>query len=494
MDDLNELLNTCEREQLHLSGAIQPHGVLLRIDAAAAITHASANSGAALGVEAPELLGLRATDIVAGIGAVIGADGAADGDRVALYGERLGDSQRVLDIALAKTPGGWLVELYDAAERGTARTALRAVPAFYRMRKQGVVALCEQIVDAVQRETGYEKVMAYRFHEDWSGEVLAEVSSNPNLDRYLGQRFPASDIPKIARDLYVKNPSRLIADVAAGSVPVIGRDAQPPDLTYSELRSVSPVHLQYLRNMQVGGSCSFAIVVRGELWGLVACHNAAPRSVPLWNRGRCVDYVKELAFAIATHETDQKMRFIDRIDAAIDKLLDGFGGGGDLAAALEKQSDQLLALVGATGGALVIDGRCERYGVAPGEREILNIVEMNAAEGLFVTDHLAGVFPAYDSLAKVASGALVVHAPRRSRSAGSGPKFAWFRAEEPQTIVWAGDPRKSVEIHDGERRISPRTSFASWTQMMEGRSKRWTPQDLIAAHKFRSSILRWAKP
>jgi light-regulated signal transduction histidine kinase (bacteriophytochrome) len=151
----------------------------------------------------------------------------------------------------------------------------------------------------------------------------------------------------------------------------------------------------------------------------------------------------------------------------------------------------VLALVDATGGALIAGDRFVSIGRTPGENQVRNIAELNVTEGLFATDHLSGVFPGYEALNPLASGALVVHAPAR-RPGGVAPRFAWFRPEERRTIVWAGDPQKSVEIEHGAPKISPRRSFAQWTESMEGRSRPWTAQDLIAAQKFRSAILRWA--
>jgi light-regulated signal transduction histidine kinase (bacteriophytochrome) len=490
-EPLSDLLRSCEREQLHLSGAIQPHGALLGVDANGEITHASANTEQFLGVAPRQLLGSPIATLCGAVAPLAHSVDAPPGERLSLLGERVG--ARACDVVATRTASGCLVEAYEAVPGKGGEAASARAPAFYKERRLGITALCEQIVAAVHRDTGFEKVMAYRFHDDWSGEVVAEINVNPKLDSYLGQRFPASDIPKNARDLYVKNASRSISNVTAASVPIAARDGAGLDLTYSELRSVSPVHLEYLANMGVGASCSFSIVVHGELWGLVACHNETARTVSLWHRNRCADYAKELAFALATYETDQKIRFIDRIDGEIERLLEGVTRAADLPLVLEQRRERLLDLVGATGAALVLDGVCTRFGAAPAEREILNIVEINAAEGLFVTDHLAGVFPTYDTLARVASGALVVHSPWRSRLEETGPRFAWFRPEELRTIVWAGDPRKSVELRGGEQRISPRTSFASWTEQMTGRGKRWTSQDLIAAQRFRSALLRWTR-
>jgi chemotaxis family two-component system sensor kinase Cph1 len=487
--DLDELLKTCEREQLHLSGAIQPHGVLLHVSKHRSISHVSANCAETLGGAPDEVLGRplsqflpRVADALAGV--------AGEGARLAIYGERLPvDDTRTCDIAVAAGRDGWLVEMYPSDARPHAR--LQAFPHFYQRRKDGIEALCEEAVAAVMRETGFDKVMAYRFREDWAGEVVAEVSNDPSLDAYLGQRFPASDIPKIARDLYVRNPSRSIADVRAPTVPIVARDGDILDLTYSELRSVSPVHLRYLENMRVGASCSFAIVIRGELWGLIACHHATPRTVSLWSRNRSVECVKELAFALVAYETDRKIRFIDRIDSDIESLLGRLRAAPSLAEAIPRNSAAVLDLVGATGAALVAGETFVAIGEAPREDEVRNISEMNVTTGLFATDHLSGVFPGYSALNSVASGALVVHAHARGPS-DAAPRFAWFRPEERRTIVWAGDPAKALETANGEARIAPRRSFARWTESMEGHSRPWSSQDLIAAQKFRSAILRWS--
>lgn len=486
--DLNELLKGCEREQLHLSGAIQAHGVLLHVSRHRSISHASANCAEAFGVPPEGVLGRPVAEVLPRVADALSRV-AGEGARLAIYSERApqGGAQD-FDIAVAAGRDGWLVEIYPADSRPNGR--IQAFPHFYQRRKDGIEALCEEAVAAVMRETGFDKVMAYRFREDWTGEVIAEASNDPSLDAYLGQRFPASDIPAIARDLYVRNPSRLIADVHAPTVPIVSRDGDLLDLTYSDLRSVSPVHLRYLENMRVRSSCSFAIVIRGELWGLIACHHSTPRALSLWSRDRTVECVKELAFALVSYETDRKIRFIDRIDAEVETLLDRLTAAPSLAAGMPANAAAILALVGATGAALVAGDTFVAIGDAPGENEVRNISEMNVTTGLFATDHLAEVFPGYAALNAIASGALVVHAHARGPS-DTAPRFAWFRPEERRTIVWAGDPAKSVETNNGESRIAPRRSFARWTESMEGRSRPWSSQDLIAAQKFRGAILRW---
>jgi chemotaxis family two-component system sensor kinase Cph1 len=250
------------------------------------------------------------------------------------------------------------------------------------------------------------------------------------------------------------------------------------------------VHLRYLENMRVGASCSFAILVRGALWGLIACHHATPRTVSLWSRNRSVECVKELAFALVAHETDGKIRFIDRIDAEIERLIGDLGAAPSLAEGVARHAKAVLDLVGATGAALVAGDTFVAVGDTPSEEHVRNVSEMNVTTGLFATDHLSHVFPGQPGLDGLVSGALVIHAHARGPSEAA-PRFAWFRNEERQTIVWAGNPAKAMGLEQGETRISPRRSFARWTESMQGRSRAWSSQDLIAAQKFRTALMRW---
>ncbi|KQQ56716.1 hypothetical protein ASF66_20780 [Pseudomonas sp. Leaf129] len=142
--------------------------------------------------------------------------------------------------------------------------------------------LLRHVTVAIRELTQYDRVMAYRFRPDDSGEVVAEAHA-AGLVSYLGQRYPASDIPHQARRLYIQNPTRLIADAAYTPSPLIppanALTGQAFDMSHCELRSVSPIHCEYLSNMGVHASMSVSIVVGGKLWGLFSCHHQSAKTL-----------------------------------------------------------------------------------------------------------------------------------------------------------------------------------------------------------------------
>ena len=274
-------LDNCDREPIHIPGLVQPHGALLAFDAAWNTTHLSANAAALLGVPLPQV-GERLCsghfDSDAGVhgllqAAVEDAEGQPQAGDVR-FGARLFDVivHRMGDLVIAE------FELRPPSGGEVGDFALKAHRAMDRLKRQSDAdSLLALAVQAVRDLTGFDRVMAYRFLHDDSGEVAAE-SKIDALESFKGRRYPASDMPAQARRLYVINSLRLIADVGAQPVAVVAASAALPplDMSHCVLRSVSPIHIEYLRNLGVGASMSISIVVNGKLWGLVACHHQSP--------------------------------------------------------------------------------------------------------------------------------------------------------------------------------------------------------------------------
>ena len=158
-------------------------------------------------------------------------------------------------------------------------------------RSGSLQALYQAIATEVHDVTGFDRVMVYRFAPDGSGAVIAEARGSAGINSFLGLNFPASDIPRQARLLYQANWIRNIPDAryapAVIMPPLNPLTGQPLDLSHSILRSVSPVHRQYLANMGVVASVSLSLILRGQLWGLIACHHNAPRYLPHRLRDAC---------------------------------------------------------------------------------------------------------------------------------------------------------------------------------------------------------------
>jgi light-regulated signal transduction histidine kinase (bacteriophytochrome) len=368
---------------------------------------------------------------------------------------------------------------------------------------------CRLLTDEIYAVSGFERVMVYRFLADGSGEVIAERQA-PGMEPYLGLRYPASDIPRIARELYRRDTHRQIPDINAAPVPVLAVDGAEADLGLADLRAVSPVHVQYLKNMGVRASLSFSVVINDALWGLIACHHRTPRRLPLLLRERCVDMVEVFALGIAGHLANRRLAAIGVIDKAIEGVVSALhlAQHEDDGSAL---GPALLGLCGAGGAALWERGELTCFGSVPSPsalQALIRWLHAEAKESIFATAALSEHYPPAASFTTAASGLLAVRVAEHITDLGHERTFLWFRPEMPQTVHWAGDPRKSVvtlaggPVDDGGGAagdggpvmLSPRSSFALWIETTTGRSAPWSDADLLAAKKFRNLILRGLEP
>jgi light-regulated signal transduction histidine kinase (bacteriophytochrome) len=305
--------------------------------------------------------------------------------------------------------------------------------------------------------------MVYRFDAEGHGEVFAE-RREPQLEAYLGNRYPASDIPQMARRLYERTRVRLLVDVEYDPVPLVPRRSPRHggelDMSLCGLRSMSPIHIQYLQNMGVRATLVLSLVVEGRLWGLVACHHYRPRVLGYPARAAC----ELLAEAVATRisalesfahaEAELSVRRLER------RMVETVAREGDWRSALFDSPQLLLQPVGARGAALAFEDQILTTGEVPGTAEIRRLVEWldrRAPGALHATDRLGEEAPELAALTPVASGVLSVPVSR-----SPGERLLWFRPERVHTVTWGGNPFKPVEVGDDPLELSPRRSFAKW--------------------------------
>lgn len=319
--------------------------------------------------------------------------------------------------------------------------------------------------------TGYDRVMVYRFIEGENGVVVGESRAD-DIPSYMNHHFPASDIPRQARALYVRNRVRVIADVAYDPIAISGDPAPGGlDLSDSTLRAVSPVHVQYLRNMGVAASASMSIVKDGMLWGLVACHNHAPRALSLTSRLACQAMAASLARQIKGREETELYRERIRLRTQEDVVLGQLGSDDTLNHFFASSGKQIAALLQAEGFAAVQGDDLYTVGRCPDPidiRVIADHVRLPGAVRPFVTSSLGSDWPEAKVFQSRASGLMAV-----TMSTEVPTILMWFRAEEEQTVTWAGNPHKDVPL-DPAVRLSPRTSFAAWSEEVSGRARAWT--------------------
>lgn len=498
-------LSNCAREPIHIPGAVQPHGALFALrEPELVVLQASANVRELFGVAAEEVLGHP-------VDALLGRDEAdrlravlAAGDPAGANPLRMTVGGAAWDGIVHRTEGAAVLELEpgsggDPRSVGALYTQVRGALA----RLQGartLSALCEAVADETRRITGLDRVMVYRFDPSWNGEVVAEART-PEIDGFMGLHFPATDIPAQARELYRRNWLRLIADSGYRPSPIV-----PPlnpdtgaalDLSGSTLRSVSPIHLEYLRNMDVGASMSVSLLRGGELWGLVACHHASPRYVPYEVRNAC-EFLGQ-AFSVQLGAVaDIEDRGYDLHVASLGaRLLDRTAADDDWVRAVTAGAPNLGDLAAADGAAVVTGDGCATVGTTPSEAQIRALAAWLAERDadLFHTEHLSAEFAPAAEYAPVASGLLAAAVSR-----GRGDYLMWFRPEVVRTVQWAGNPDKAVQSNgrapgdaeqhaNGVPTLHPRRSFEAWSETLRGRSLPWKPAEVRGAAELRGRMV-----
>ena len=491
-------LTNCDREPIHIPGAVQPYGVLLALDGGYRVVQASESAAAHLGVGARELLGMElervmgpdAADRVRALMPAEGSERAFGELRAALPG---GDA-RTFDATLHRSDGLALVELEPAAGevRLTPERFAGAMRALVRRldRAETLAELAQGVAEEMRDLTGFDRVWVYRFHPDWHGEIIGEAKRD-DIETWLGMHYPASDIPAQARALFLRNWVRAIPDVAFAPSPLVPAEnpltGRPLDLGNSLLRSVSPIHVQYLTNMGVRGSLVISLIHRGRLWGLVSGHHySGPRHVPSEVRALCEFLAQALSLQVGAMDRLEDRDHALRVSSLLARLVSRLGEEASPEQVLAADPAALLELADAGGAAVLRQGRMMRVGAAPAEAELEALVAWlrERDDDLFESTRLAADFAPAAAYAGVASGLLAVPLSRDRRD-----WVLWFRGERRQTVRWAGDPRKPVTIApDGSARLHPRGSFELWEEEVRGTSDPWRGVEVQAALDLRRAV------
>ncbi|GAB2861398.1 SpoIIE family protein phosphatase [Nocardioides pacificus] len=483
-------LATCDREPIHIPGAVQPHGVLLALDAGLdAIAMASANCAAMLGIAADDALGQALREV-----------GGAELEKAVAEQARLGFPGESLVLMLDEVRRGELagaevdVRVHRSGERviveiegrgrETSMMSLRSARTVIgRLAGAGSAqGLADRLTREIRELTGFDRVMVYRFDRDWNGEVFAE-DVRADLNSFFGLHYPATDIPAQARRLYTVNWTRLIADLSYEPVPLQPvldpATGAPLDLSHATLRSVSPIHVEYLTNMGVTASMSVSLVVDGQLWGLVACHHYSGPHRPSQDARSAAEFLGQVASQMIVDREradDREAELATQgVLSAITSRLSA-SERGTLEAAVA--DPEMLDLVGAHGVALLYDGMLLTAGTVPEPSVLDRIAEVLERPDHYASwdDHLGDRDPELAAVADIAAGALRL-------GTTPGRWLLWLRPELQQVVEWGGDPTNKLlaEAEGPEVRLSPRKSFEKWQQRVQGHSAEWLPWQVAAA-------------
>ncbi len=496
-----EALKRCEQEPIHLAGAIQSHGALCGLDGNWRIRMVSANLGDYWGIAVASLLEQPAET-------VFGGDFIA-----ALQSAKLpGEQEEALSLTVPFQPDGHdavertvmvhgcggltVVEFCpdDAPGRASEQRLLpllrKALWAFDR--EESLLGYCSLVAEEIRELTGFDRVKIYCFDHKWDGEVIAE-SRNDVLPSLLGNHFPASDIPPQARALYEKNLIRVLEDSEAVCVSLLPAmnplTGAPFDMSFSVLRSMSPIHLEYLRNMGVRATVTVSLMLGKRLWGLIACHHATPRHVSFEMR-ELIEFVgKTVSLKLASLAAATQTRYMEQIRESLLALTQTVRNAGEVEQITHRLEAEIISVCGASGCFIKLGKQFYRIGLTPNTTQIEGLTawlrDGRIVDGIFQTEALGEVYPPAQEYQDIASGLLTF-----ALDAKLNDCIYWFRAEVIRNISWAGNPAKQL-VEDGiGPRINPRRSFSKWMQTARGQARPWSPIEIDAVKVFSLSLVQ----
>ncbi len=498
-------LINCDQEPVHTPGSIQPHGILLVLDEDNfTIQQVSANVNAVLGHEPESLFGQPLESLL-------------QEDYVQLLREELPTQRKAQQNAFLKninplrltievrgeevdfnsivhfSNAGLILELEALAEEDTL-----SFTNFYDLSRKSLLALqstdkldelYQVAVREVQSLTGFDRVMLYQFDDDWNGDVVAEAR-NEGIDSYLGLHFPHTDIPAQARALYTINWLRYIPDATYNPVPILSPgNSIPLDLSHSMLRSVSPIHLEYLANMGVKATLTISLIKDNQLWGLIACHHNDTFVLPYQLRiaSEYISQILSLQLALKQKSESQIMTLTLRRIHSL--LIEDITRKKNYEASFLRLQKETLALTDANGAAICHEGNITLIGTTPAKKDVTQLCDwvaqqVNEQKNLFHTHRLATQYPAADNFINQATGLLAVLIAKPQQS-----YILWFRGEVIQEVHWGGQPDKFYKKEgDGTIRLHPRKSFDLWKERVEGASSPWAEEHISMAQELSYAI------
>lgn len=491
-------LTNCDREPIHIPGLIQPHGVLLVLqEPELTIIQVSANADLLIGRSPEELLNTSLTNLLdeAQIQAVyqcLQADfenvnplklSFKNGDKTILFDGILHrfDNNLILELEPSQTEKPADFYSFYSFVKGTINKLQDA---------STVEDICQEIVKRLRKITQYDRVMVYQLDAEGSGCVVAE-DKRSDLKPYLGLHYPATDIPKQAKQLYTLNWLRLIPDLDYQSVKLIPQinplTNTPTDLSLAVLRSVSPLHIEYLQNMGVQASMCVSLMKDKQLWGLIACHHHEPKYISYELRTACEFLGKVMSMQLVAKEENQDLDYKMKLKSILSKFIESIGLQNTLVDGLIAQKENLLKLASAQGVAICCEDEFFVSGKTPTTAQLQDLMQWieTKQDNLFDTNALSQAYSAAEDYCDVASGLIALAISRVNKT-----YILWFRPEVVQTVNWGGDPNKPVEVDEnGGLQLSPRKSFELWQETVRAKSIAWKPCEIEAVLELRGAIV-----
>jgi len=484
----------CHEEPIHIPGYIQSFGYLIGIDAVShSITFFSSNIADIFRIENAEMLfDRRLVDFPEIFRPVIESDiyvllqdftrreNETHFDKVFISGKeyhcsvfRNGENIFFEFEAVLDNPNKRISNKYDN---------------FYVIDNEQ--ELWDQLLSTLSKIVNYDRMMVYKFMMDGSGKVIAERKTG-NMESYLGLHYPESDIPKQARELYLKKRKRIFSNVYSETVPLLSRTQEHIDLTYAASRGMSPIHGQYIKNSGASSSFSVSIIIDDHLWGLVTCQNSEPKHIDLEDRVQAGIFTALASNAYSSFKSKNELNYRLELNEKSSQLKAEFLKHNHLFDSLIDNKTEIRNLPEADGLAITSEGETVTSGAVPDRRTIENIADWaleNTEGSMYVNRSFLKDHGHHLELDGNTAGIIIYFIERSKRE-----MLIWFRKEFDEHINWAGNPEKNIGVftQNGEERqmVSPRTSFHIFTENIKGNSKRWNSRDVIAVKAVRDVIL-----
>ncbi|HER40416.1 MAG TPA: GAF domain-containing protein, partial [Salinimicrobium catena] len=481
-------LENCAKEPIHIIGKTQDYGVVVVCDPLSlAITQAGANTGQFFSVSPQELVDQPLSKLLGE-------------EQVSFFKDKLAgkDTSLPLEVKvsgkdfllLAHFSGINLVLEFEPLEevRDSFFFQKHLTRILNKLQaSRSVSELCRSAAGLTKHIFGYDRVMIYKFDEEWNGEVVAERKEQ-DMESWLGLKYPATDIPSQSRALFLKHRVRMIADVhyqPQAIIPEISPLTQNPlDLSQVDLRAVSPIHIEYLVNMEVGASMTSAIVVNGKLWGLIACHHRKAKFISFYQRESARFLAEMFSTKIALQESTNFINNTEASEKIRRQLVEQLRENEDLFEGLIKSEVKFTDLIKCSGGALFLNGKWSSDGIVPEKEKLKSLLDNFIAKkegNIFYTRRLSEVFPEAAAYKKMISGVL-------SLRLAENKYMLWFRPEEVENVSWGGDPSEKAFYDEEKKRLSPRKSFDKWSEQVTGISEPWKDYDLSTVKALGENI------
>ncbi len=483
----------CEREPIAHLERIQSFGFLLALSIDWTVARASANLATYLGAPAQTAIGRKLDALIEpqALQAIQGRISSLHSTKGVerLYGVTLLSGRPAFDVALHFSDSLLVLEAEPSRDQ-IGRDAVSIVR--HIMSRLGTQSALEEYHRDAARQiramTEFERVMIYRFAPGGDGEVIAESLAD-GMESFLGLHYPASDIPAQARALYLRNAFRIIADADAQTVAVLPDSGvvQALDLSLAMTRAVSPVHVEYLRNMGVQASLSISIIVDGALWGLIACHSSGARLPSFVQRtaaelfGQLYSLTLESRLRHSMYRADRETREV------IDRMVMTVAGNRTLLADIVWLQEAMRELIECDGIATLVEGRLSAGGSVPPRPDIdalVQALDSGPARRIFATECLRSLRPEATAHVGLAAGMLAIPISRTPRD-----YILLFRREFIHDVRWAGNPHESVLGSELPMKLSPRKSFAAFSESVRGRSRPFTELETRTAEIVRTAII-----